>query len=304
MTEENTQEVPLIETTDAPEPETVEVEIDGEEAPPPEKTEQEPEKKTFDPKKDKVEFDKPEQQARFNEVFRQLKKSDQRNEMLTGLLEKYVQTLDEIKGERTQIKEAEAEKTLMQGVLAARDAGDDEAYAVALNKLVEFNAAKQAEKIFEKKVNDLSQKSISEEQQQAQYVTEAMEERGPDGNYLRPWLQESNPHFSTALYKMAAIAKKYAGQTDQLQKTIAELDTVMGNSMTQEEPPKQQPAQTRAPNPMQGTNLTNQKPKGTIKMTRTELDLVRKLEKHSGRKIDLKKYAARRDAMQQPKGGR
>ena len=302
MTEEN-QEAVETEIIDTPEPETVEIETDGEEAPSSEETPKAEEKKAFDPKRDKVEFDKPEQQARFNEVFRQLKKSDQRNEMLTGLLKEYVQVLDDFKGERAQVKAAEAEKTLMSNLIAAKESGDDEAYAAALSKLVEFNSSKHAEKI-EQKVNGHLQKSATDEQQNAQYVTSLMEETDDSGNYIRPWLQEDHPQFGAALYKMAAIAKKYEGKPDQLQKTLSELDTVMGNSMTQKEPTKEAPAQSRAPHPMQGSNLTNHKPKGTIKMTRTEADILKKLERHSGKKIDPKKYAARRDAMQQKKGGR
>ena len=78
----------------------------------------------------------------------------------------------------------------------------------------------------------------------------------------------------------------------------------MGSAMTKTEPPKTEPPQVRAPNPMQGSNLTNQKPRATIKMTKTEHEILRKLEKHSGRKIDLKSYAARRDSLSNQKGGR
>lgn len=302
MSEEDQE--PQTEITTPPEPETVEIEVESAETPAetqePPKTE---EKKPFDPKKDKVAFDKPEQQERFNEVFRQLKKSDQRNEMLTRILEDAVKSLEELKQERSEAKEADVEKSLLQKLTAAKDNGDDEAYNQALKSLIDFSAAKGAEKIIEKKVNASFQNKQPSWDDAALIVTAAMEETDTEGNYIRPWLQEDDPNFGIALYKMQRIAKQFEGDPAALQKTLAQLDQEMVNAVTKKDPPKEQPPQTRAPNPMQGSNLTNRQPKGTIKMTRKELDIVRKLEQHSGRKIDLKKFAARRDSLL-GKGGR
>lgn len=292
-----------IEITTPDEPEIIDVPIDDTPEPPQETPQAVEEKKPFDPKRDKVEFSTPEQQARFNEVFRDKKKSDQRNEMLTGLLQQYVDLLEETKSERAQAKVAETETTLMRNLIEAKDLGDDAAYAKALNALVEFSAGKQAEKIVDKKVNSLLQNQGQSEQAQAEYVATAMQERAPDGEYLRPWLQETDQNFGKAMYELTRIAAKYEGSPDQLQKSLFELDQVMRTSVTKKEPPKQEQPQTRAPNPMQGTNLTNHKPRATIKMTRAEMDIVKKLEQHSGRKIELKNYAARRDSLHK-KGGK
>jgi hypothetical protein len=312
MTQENeqtgapAQDAPQVEVTTSTEPEIIEIQVeDGQESPAETVQEAAPveEKKPFNPKTDKVEFDKPEQQERFNEVFRQLKKSDQRNEMLTDFLKKQSEIIDTIRSERNQTNEVEAERAIMSRIQDARANGDDAAYDKAFSELTSY----RAEKIFEKKINDLSRKEADTAQQQADFVVRAMEERGEDGNYRRPWLQENNPDFGKALYEIQRIAKKYEGNPDILNKTLAELDQVMGNTMTKKEPPKTEPVQqpqTRAPNPMQGSNLTNHKPRGTIKMTKTELSILQKLEEHSGRKINKANYATRRDSLLKEKGGR
>lgn len=312
MTQDN--EPQEIEVTDAAAPETVEVSLEepGQEPEQPE-AQQEP-AKPFNPKTDKVEFDKPEQQERFNEVYRQLKKSDQRNAMLTDFLQNAVKELEEVRGFTNELKtekatqqEQEAENVLVQKLRNAHEEGDNETFVKTLKELQTFGVRREAEKIFDQKVNELTNQERQTEQKQAEFVAQAMKERAPDGSFIRPWLQEEDPRFGQTLYQIQRIAKKYENDPDILVKTLKDLDQVMGGQMKEEEPPKTtQNPQSRAPNPMQGSNLTNHKPKGTIKMTRAEADILKKLERHSGKKIDLKKYEARRTAMYdgQSKGGR
>lgn len=308
MSTEQIQEEPEIEVTDAPEATEVEIPVDEPEVPKVEEPQ-----KTFDPKKDKVEFDKPEQQERFNEVFRMMKKSDQRNEMLTEFLEEQQRQLDELRGftkeiktERFQADQAEAEQAIMAKIRQARDSADDEAYDKAFAELVSFRSGKEAQKIFDEKVKELSKTEAAQNDNDAKFVLKAMEEKDESGEFLRPWLQENHENFPTALYQIKKIANKYAGDPQILEKTLKELDQVMGSPMKKTEPPKEPTPQARAPNPMQGSNLTNHKPKGTIKMSRKEAEILSKLERHSGKKIDLKKYEARRTAMYdgQNRGGR
>jgi hypothetical protein len=301
-------EEPQIEVTDIPETGDIEVPVE-ETADTPEISEEQEEKKPFDPKKDKVDFDKPEQQQRFNEVFRQLKKSDQRNEMLTDFLQEQQRQLDELRGfaseiktEKVQADQVEAERTLMARIRQAREEQDDDAYDKAFAELTEFKTTK----LLDQKVNEFRKQETIQTENEAKFVLKAMEEKDEGGNYIRPWLQETNDQFPVALYQIKKIASKYEGDPDILGKTLKELDQVMGSTLTKkEEPPKPQ-NQTRAPNPMSGTNLTNHKPKGTIKMSRAEADILKKLERHSGKKIDLKKYEARRAAMHEAntRGGR
>jgi hypothetical protein len=280
--------------TDQPEPEIIELPADE-----PTEAEQQPEvteKKGFDPKTDKVDFDKPEQQEKFDYIYKQLKKSDTRNAMLTDFLEKQQSKLDELSSRFTQTDEVEAERVLMTKIRDARDAGDNDAYDQAMTELVDYRSDRKFEKKFEEKVNALNQKEQSDLRNQEQFVVKAMEETDDTGNYLRPWLQESNAQFPVALYEIRRIAAKYEGDPEILSKTLKEVDQVMSNKKTATPEPQKQ---TRVPNPMQGSNLTNQSPKGKIQMTRRELDIATKLG------VDPKKYAARRDAeAQRNKGAR
>lgn len=292
-----------VEVTDIPDQADIEVPL--EDLPQDEPEEQ----KTFNPKTDKVDFDKPEQQERFNEVYRQLKKSDQRNAMLTDFLSEAVKKMDELSGVTKEIKnkenlqqEQDAENILIKKLRDAHEEGDNDTFVKTLRELQSFEVNRTAEKIFEQKVNEYTQKERAEVDDSAKYVESLMSEKDDTGNFRRPWLQENHPDFQEAIKELAVISLKYKDDPQILQKSLNDLDKSMGSPMTKTEEPK---PQTRAPNPMQGSNLTNHKPKGTIKMTRAEADILKKLERHSGKKIDLKKYEARRAAMHEAnRGGR
>lgn len=272
------QNEPEIEVIDTPEPEVVELSDDVNDNPEP--------KKPFDPKTDKVEFSTPEQQEKFNYMYKQTKASDSRNQMLTELLQEQQKQLDELKNRFSQTDSAEAERVLLNNIKAARDAGDDEAYDKAQLALVRYEASK----IVEQKVNDPKPKTTSLQTEpsvkDAEYVSSLMSETDFEGNPVRPWLVEGHPEFNNALNELEKIAANYVGDPAVLQKSLADLDRVMRIKMTT---PKNPQPQTRAPNPLQGGGLTIKTPKGTIKMTRAELEIAKKLG------VDPKRYAAKRD---------
>jgi hypothetical protein len=295
MSEElnDTQDVE-IEVTDTTEPDIVEIQDDSE---PVESQEEAVKAKSFDPKKDKVDFDKPEQQEKFDYIYKQLKMSDKRNAMLTDFLEKQQQKVDEISSRFAQTDETEAENVLMSKIREARDSADDAAYDKAFAELVDYRTNRTIEKKFEEKVNGLYKKEQQEANAEAEYVKNLMVETNESGDYVRPWLQENHPEFQNALGHLAGIAYKYKNDPDVLQKSLKELDQLMSDKKSQTPPNQRTTLQARTPNPMQGTNLTNQKPKGTIKMTRAELSIAQKLG------VDPKRYAARRDSEAR-KGGK
>lgn len=272
--EETVVEQPVVE---APTPELEIVEIPDIEA------DDTPEAKRFDPKTDRVDFSTPEQEAKFNYVYKQVKMSDARNAMLTEMLQTQQTQLDELKTRFSNTDSADAEKMLFNKIKNARDSGDDAAEFAALNELVEFKA--------DKKIGAFRSQPQQPPQMnnETQYITGLIQEMDDNGSPLRPWLQEGHPDFMTAVNLLETkISPQFKGDPLYLQKSMYELDQIMRNKMT-DAPPKQQP-QTRAPNPMQGSNLTNVTKKPTIKMTRQELDIAKKLG------VDPKKYAARRDA--------
>jgi hypothetical protein len=274
MTDENVE--PEIEVVqEAVEPEVVEIPSDD-------PVEESPAEKAFDPKKDRVDFDKPEQQEKFDYVYKQLKMSDNRNAMLTDFLQKQQEQLDKLNSRFVENDTQEAEKVLTEKIRLARENDDHEAYDKAFQELVDFKATK----IIDKKVNEYAAKESQTELAQAKYVASLMEEKDDTGQYKRPWLQEGHPEFDNSLSQLAVIAYKYQKDPDVLQKSLKELDQIMGSKKTTQEPPKQ----NRAPNPMQGSNLTNYKPKDKVTMTRAEIEIAKKLG------VDPKRYAAQRDS--------
>lgn len=293
----STEQIPEIEVTDIPEVEAVEVQTEPSE---PEEQTPEEQPKPFDPKSDKVDFTTPEQQAKFDYTFKNMKMADNRNAMLTEFLAEQQKQLDELRSfkdqyttEKTESHQAEASRVLMDKLYKARDEGDDAAYDSTLKELISFETQSAATKIVDQKVNEILQKHSQEDTKQAEFVAGLMNEKTETGDYKRPYLQENHPDFKTAISNLAVISMEYKNDPLVLEKSLAKLETMMSvTPMKKEEPP----AQPRTPNPMQGSNLTNRKPGNTIKMTKVEQEILQKLEKGSGRKIDLKSYAARRDA--------
>lgn len=280
MTQVQEETVVTQSVVEAPAPELEIVEIPDTET---DDTPDAPEARRFDPKTDRVDFSTPEQEAKFNYVYKQVKMSDARNAMLTEMLQTQQSQLDDLKTRFSNTDSADAEKMLFNKIKSARDSGDDAAEFAALNELVEFKADK---KISAFKPQPQQPPQINNE---TQYITGLIQETDDSGAPLRPWLQEGHPDFMTAVNLLETkISPQFKGDPLYLQKSMYELDQIMRNKMT-DTPPKQQ-AQTRTPNPMQGSNLTNVTKKPTIKMTRQELDIARKLG------VDPKKYAARRDA--------
>jgi hypothetical protein len=238
-------------------------------------------KKPFDPKTDKVEFNTPEQQEKFNYIYKQAKMSDARNAMLTDMLTQATKRLEDVESRFKKTDETDAERVLLSKVKAARDAGDDAAEISALNELTDFKVDKR-----------LAPKPPTppavppEHTQEFAYIANVVQERDASGNLARPWMNETHPDFDNTIETLKGIAQKYIGDPLIIPKSIAELDNIMRAKMTQKPP-----VQTRVPNPMQGGNLTNANQKHTIKLTRAELDVARKLG------IDPKRYAAKRDEI-------
>ena len=265
--------------------ETVEIEVTDAEQETPVETKPEA-KKPFDPKTDKVDFSTPEQQEKFNYMYKQTKMSDARNQMLTDLLQTQQKQLDELKGRFQQTDSADAERILLGKIKNARDSGDDAAEIAAFSELADF----KAQKIISEKVNYQKpvQQQPTADSPEAKYVMGLMQEVDNSGQPVRPWFNENHPEFNNALSALETIKVKYIGDPYALPKSLAELDQHMRSRMT--EKPAAPSAQVRAPNPLQGGNLTNVKQKTTIKMTRQELDIAKKLG------VDPKNYAAERDS--------
>lgn len=247
-------------------------------------------KKQFDPKTDKVEFNTPEQQEKFNYVYKQVKMSDARNAMLNDLLQKQNQRLEELESRLSKTDKAEAELILVNKIKQAKESGDEDAEIKAIKEYASFVSKSDTKEPDQQKY----QKPPIETYAVEEYIENFQQERDEVGNYVRPWLFEGNPEFNNAIELLEnTIVPKYLNDPMGLPKALSELDKLMKAKTMTKKPPSQPPQHqnTRAPNPMQGGNLTNAKQKPTIKMTRQEMDIAKKLG------VDPKRYAAKRDAL-------
>lgn len=228
-----------------------------------------------------VEFDTPEQQEKFNDVYKQMKMSDQRNGMLTNLLEEQQRQLETLQSRFDQSDNAAAENVLLDRIRTAKEEGDDEAEIEAISELTKFRASQM---IPQQPVHQQVDPTYSsQELHDAQYVEGLMNATDLSGQPVRPWLNPSHPQYNQVLGRAAEISQKYDGYPDVVQRTFQEIDMEMSQN-NNSKPVKN----TRAPDPMAGSNLTNRKPKGKIKMTAQELEICQKLG------VDPKQYAAER----------
>lgn len=247
------------------------------------------EQKQFDPKTDKVDFSTPEQQEKFNHVYKQMKMSDARNQMLNEMLQTQQKRLEDLETRFKNTDSADAEQILLHKIKQARDSGDDMAEFSATKEMVEFLADKK----ISEKVNKPVQQVNYQDQQNAQYAAHVMQETDNNGNLLRPWLYETHPDYNNVVNQLEIIHQKYIGDPQAVPKSLSELDQIMRAKMTNKQPPSG--PQPRTPNPMQGGNLTNAGKKTTIKMTRAEVDMLNRLNKSlpPGEKLSPQRYAAR-----------
>lgn len=284
MTQEAVQEQVIAPV--APVEDQVEIEVIEQEA----ETPPDPKPKAFDPKTDKVEFSTPEQQEKFNYMYKQTKMSDARGQMTMDLLQKAMAKIELLESRSNQTDSADAERTLVNNIMAARDAGDSAAEINATKEMVEFLADKKISAKVNTPPRQAPEPSTSESPDE-KYVVSLMSETDDAGQPVRPYLREGDPNFEAALNTLESIKNKYIGDPYALPKAMSELDQLMRPRMTQTPPNQPRQPQVRAPNPLQGGNLTNHSPTPKLKMTRQELEIAKKLG------VDPKRYAAKRDEI-------
>lgn len=254
-----------IEQPDTPD---VEIEVDTPEEPP--------------KQAERVDFT-PEQQKRFNDVFKQAKMSDARNKMLTDMLTEQQRQLDEMKSRFNQTDAAEAENILISRIQEARENGDTAAEFKLIGELTDFKAdAKVRAAIPKPQPVDLGIPA-----EDVNYIKETVFEQDANGQYVRPWLHQGNHRYNDMLKHatlISAAVQEEFGQLDTAE-VMARLDTVMSKKTTQQ--PRNN---SRAPDPM-GGNLTPRNPRGTLKLSSAEAEIARKLG------VDPKVYAQSRDSL-------
>ena len=246
-----------------------------------------PEKKDFDPKKDRVDFTTPEQQAKFNDVYKQMKNSDTRNAMLTELLEKTVERLDAMEGRQRNEEQNAAEQVLLSEIMSANEDGDVEKLTKTIGDLTKFRTDGLKDGLKKEIIQEIVNKNEADKKRDAASVMDFMERQNDDGTYQYPWMQEDHPGFGEFLSKASKIGAKLEESEPDDPNLVYKVMERTNQEMMNWDAPKPEPKpQERTPDPMAGSNLTQQVPRNKIKMSPQEMEIARRLN------VDPKKYAA------------
>lgn len=245
------------------------------------------EKKEFDPKRDRVDFDTPEQQAKFNDVYKQMKNSDARNQMLTDLLEKTVDRLDAMEGRQKNEEQTAAEQVLLDKIMSANEEGDTETLTQSINELTKFRTDGLKDGLKSEIIDEIVNKNDETKKRDADAVLDFMNRKNEQGEYIFPWMQDGDPRFNDFISKASQIGLQLGQENSDDPNLVYKVMERVNTEMMNWEAPKEEPkAQTRAPDPMGGSNLTQQVPRTKIKMSPIEMEIANKLG------VDPKKYAA------------
>lgn len=267
--------------------------------PQPEEQPQEEPKQEFDPKRDRVDFDTPEQQAKFNDVYKQMKNSDARNQMLMDMMQEQQKQLDELNG-RFRNEEAQAAETvLLDKIMTANEDGDTEKLTQSINELTKFRTDGLKDGLKSEIIEEIVNKTNTEKERDAQSVLDFMNQTNEAGEYLHPWMQQGHPQHEEFIKKSAVIGMEIGEENpDDPNLVYKTIERVNREMMSWEEPKPEPKPQPRTPEPMAGSHLTQQVPRNKIKMTDAEIDMARKLN------MDPKKYASSREKLKQSGGVR
>lgn len=231
---------------------------------------EQPEAKTeFDPK-ERVEFTTPEQQKKFNDVYKQMKMSDGRNKMQAEMLSKAMDKISELESRFQQTDHAEAERILTSRLKEAREAGDEEKADKILQEIIDFRVDSKL------RPKPEAVKKPAELDPDVRAVVQFAQETDDSGNPLRPWISDNHPQHQNAMKLAGAVAMQVNAELGYVD--VGEVMHRMDDAM------KAKPkvavnngnGNSRAADPMRG-NLTNTPAKGKMKLSPQELAAAQKL---------------------------
>lgn len=220
----------------------------------------------FDPKS-RVDFN-PEQQRKFNDLYKQVKMSDARNKMLADMNQKALDKIDELEKRFSQTDHAEAERILTSRLKEARESGDEDKADRIMQEIIDFRVDSKLKT--KAPVNTVMQPS-AEDIENARTVVRFAQETDASGNLLRPWIDSRHPQYTNAMKMAGAIAVSVDSEFGYVD--IPEVMRRMDEAM---KPKPTQQGNSRAPDPMRG-NLTNGSSKGKMKLSPQELAAAQKL---------------------------
>lgn len=259
-----------------PDNQDVEIEIDvtdGNDNDAPVEQDQEQEQRQehddFDPN-ERVEITDPKVKKKFNHVYKQMKMSDDRNKFQLGLLDKAMAKIDELESRFAQTDAAEAEGILLSRIKEARDRGDDDAEMRIQKELIAFNVKKELSQLKPAKEVEPAAQPLDED---AQIVMSWAQENDDSGQPLRPWISADHPRHKDMMRLAAFYATEYHAENGYVD--TREIMKKVDEGMNKKAAPRS--GNSRLPDPMRGSNLTNNAPRGKIKLSQQEITIARKL---------------------------
>lgn len=227
-----------------------------------------PEEAEFDPKQ-RVDFSTPEQQKKFNDIYKQAKMSDARNKMQADMLAKAMEKINELESRFSQTDHAEAERILNARLKEARDLGDEEKADRILQEIIDFRVdsklkATKAEKPLPQTIDQIDDPDVKA-------IVNYANETDVRGQPIRPWIDANHPQHANAMKIASTVALEVNSEFGYVD--IPEVMKRMDNAM---KPKQQTQANSRAPDPMRG-NLTNRPAQGKMKLSPQELAAAQKL---------------------------
>ncbi len=225
------------------------------------------EQESFDPK-ERVDITDPKVQRKFNDIYKQMKMSDARNQMLSKMNEKALEKISELESRFSQTDHAEAERILTSRLKEAREAGDEDKADKILQEIIDFRVDSKIKKVVPK-APVVQQPAIDDTD--VQTVVALAQETDIRGNLIRPWIAENHPGHKNAMKMASVLAMEVNAEMGYVD--VGEVMRRMDDAM---KPKATSQGNSRAPDPMKG-NLTNNSAKGKLKLSSQELAAAQKL---------------------------
>jgi hypothetical protein len=192
---------------------------------------------------ERVEINDPKVQERLNYLYKQVKSSDETNQILrqehskiAKALEITLQKIDLIEQKKAKDDEDGAVKQLKSQIRHARDLGNDDEAERLDEMLIELKAEQKINQYEAKKQQQFieQQKQLAAEQpifskDEVSYAESLKEEKQENGEPLRPWMQANDKDFQRAQRLAANIVRdmEVDGKKIELKEVFDELDAIM-----------------------------------------------------------------------------
>lgn len=238
-------------------------------APAEEAIEQQPVKK----KREWVEFSTPEQQAAYDNLFSQVKMSDNRNKMYMQWMQKQQTELDEMRLRFSQTDTTQTESILNNRHKEAREAGDEDRADKIMQEIIDFRVQKALNKT---QVQQVKSQQVSEANDpDARYIDFLAKEADERGNPVRPWLNEAHPDYIKAESIARAKSQEFFNQNGFV--SVPAVMKQVEAEMSKGKQPHRPQGNTRAADPFSGGNLTRNQNSNKLKLSADEASIAKKL---------------------------